>query len=50
LLAITAAIPNMKLVMEKNNGEKKTQRPNSERVGASGNYPTCGIGQIGIGK
>jgi len=28
------AIPNMKLVMEKNSGEKKTRRPNSERVGA----------------
>jgi hypothetical protein len=34
LLAITAAIPNMKLVMEKNSGEKKTRHPDSERVGA----------------
>jgi hypothetical protein len=29
-----AAIPNMKLVMEKNSGEKKTRHPDSERVGA----------------
>ena len=30
----STAIPNMKLVMEKNYGEKKTRHPDSERVGA----------------
>jgi hypothetical protein len=31
---VPSAIPNMKLVMEKNSGEKKTRHPDSERVGA----------------
>jgi hypothetical protein len=33
-MPVFPAIPNMKLVMEKNSGEKKTRHPDSERVGA----------------